>query len=78
MRSEVQKLSQKCYHLFENSAQPEMNPDKMEKICQEAGALNSFSTIYDSMVTESQSSNHKKLNRSRTVVIIYMLLYGLS
>ena len=78
MKSEVQKLSQKCYHLFENSAQPEMNPDKMEQICQEAGAINLFSTIYVSMVTERHSSNRKKLNRSRTVVIIYMLLYGLS
>lgn len=78
MRSEVTKLSQKCYQLFGNSAQPEMNPDKMEKICLEAGAINLFSSIYESMVTERQSSDRKKLNRSRTVVIIYMLLYGLS
>ena len=78
MKSEVAKLSQKCYQLFGNSAQPEMNPDKMEKICHEADAINLFSSIYESMVTERQSSDRRKLNRSRTVVIIYMLLYGLS
>ena len=78
MRTEVTKLGQKCYQLFGSSAQPEMNPDLMEKICHEAGAINLFSSIYESMVTERQSSDRRQLNRNRTVVIIYMLLYGLS
>ncbi len=35
MKIQVATLSQKCYQLFGNSTQPEMNLDKMEKICHE-------------------------------------------
>ena len=48
IRIQVAILSQKCHQLFGNSTQPEMNPDKMEKICHEARVTNLFSSIYES------------------------------
>ena len=57
---------------------PEMDPEIFEKLCIDAGAGKLFATIYQSMCTERMSESRVCLNKSRTMVIIYMLIYGQS
>ena len=57
---------------------PERDPEIFEKLCNNAGAGKLFATIYPSMYTERMSENRVRLNKSRTMVIIYMLIHGQS
>ena len=57
---------------------PEMDLEIFEKLCIDAGAGKLVATIYQSICTERMSESRVCLNKSRTMVIIYMLIYGQS
>ena len=60
------------------SYNPEMDTDEFEKLCKKVGAENLFLLIYDAMCCEKMSEDRKKLNRIRSMVVIYMMMYGQS
>ena len=55
---------------------PDMNPENFEKFCNEVGAGMIFKKIHESMCSERMSESRHSLNKLRTMVIIYMLIYG--
>ena len=55
---------------------PDMNPENFEKFCNEASAGMIFKKINESMCSERMSESRYSLNKLRTMVIIYMLIYG--
>ena len=57
---------------------PNMDPCAFESFCKNVGAGELYVLIYNSMVSERMSENRKLLNKKRTMVIIYMMLYGYS
>ena len=64
--------------LSSGSHTPEMDPNAFESFCRQVGAENLFLTVYNGMISNRMSENRKKLNKTRTMVIIYMMLYGQS
>ena len=64
--------------LSSGSYTPEMDPDAFESFCRQVGAEKLFLTVYDGMISSRMSENRRKLNKTRTMVIIYMMLYGQS
>jgi len=59
-------------------AQPEMDPDVFEKICKDADADRLYSCIQEALVLDHISEKRKNLNKLRTMVIIYIMLYSQS
>ena len=59
-------------------AQPEMDPDAFEIICKEAGAEKLYSCIQEAIMLDQISEKRKNLNKMRTMVIIYIMLYSQS
>lgn len=57
---------------------PEMDPDAFEAFCKQVGAEQIFHTVYNGMISDRMSENRRRLNKTRTMVIIYMMLYGQS
>ena len=57
---------------------PEMDPDAFEAFCKQVGAEKLFRTIYHGMISDRMSENRRRLNKTRTMVITYMMLYGQS
>eukprot|EP00112_Aurelia_sp_Birch-Aquarium-sp1_P003440 Seg1384.3 transcript_id=Seg1384.3/GoldUCD/mRNA.D3Y31 product="hypothetical protein" protein_id=Seg1384.3/GoldUCD/D3Y31 len=78
MPEEVARITKKCFELFGTTSQPVLDPKEFEKICFDAGSKLLFDTICMSITSERQSDERKHLNRVRTVVVIYILMYGLS
>ena len=55
-----------------------MDPSKFEKICNDADAQNVFPYICNAMCVERMSDNRLTLNKIRTMVIIYIMVFGQS
>ncbi len=78
LQNEVTKVRLRCTELFGDDGNPEMDPIKFEKVCEDAGARNIFQSIYKSICAERMSESRLFLNRIRTIVIIYVLVFGQS
>eukprot|EP00794_Sanderia_malayensis_P020709 gene20709-22741_t len=78
LRDEIENVKQKCTDLFGHDGTPEMNPEKFEKMCEDAGATKIFPFIFNSLCSERMSKSRQDLNRVRTMVIICMMVYGQS
>eukprot|EP00795_Rhopilema_esculentum_P010439 gene10439-19142_t len=78
LQKEVTKVKEKCFALYGDEGSPEMDPSKFEKICQDAEAPNIFPYIYNALSVERMSENRLMLNKIRTMVIIYVMIFGQS
>ena len=78
LQNEVTQVRLRCTELFGDDGNPEMDPIKFEKVCEDAGARNIFQSIYKSICAERMSESRLYLNRIRTMVIIYILVFGQS
>ena len=56
----------------------EMDATKFEEICQKLVVGNLFTTLYDATCMEKMSEERKTLNKTRAMIIIYMMMYGQS
>ena len=78
LQGEITKIRAKCTELFGEDGNPEMDPFKFEKICIDAEAPNVFPYIYHAICAEKISGNRVMLNKLRTMVIIYVMIFGQS
>ena len=58
-------------------AQPEMDPEAFEILCRDAGASELYSCIQEAML-DQMSEKRRNLNKMRTMVIMYIMLYSQS
>ncbi len=72
------KIRQKCHEKFGDEGVPEMDPAKFEFLCDEAGAGNIFPFLFNAMSFGRTSESRAQLNKIRTMVVIYMMIYGQS
>eukprot|EP00112_Aurelia_sp_Birch-Aquarium-sp1_P004638 Seg1525.10 transcript_id=Seg1525.10/GoldUCD/mRNA.D3Y31 product="hypothetical protein" protein_id=Seg1525.10/GoldUCD/D3Y31 len=78
LQDEITKIRSKCTELYGNDGSPEMDLTKFEKICKDAGASNVFTFIYNAICEERMSDNRLTVNKIRTMVIIYIMIFGQS
>ena len=78
MKEEIIRVRAKCNEIFGANGYPEMDPGKLERICLEANALNIFPFIHNAMCQDRASESRCYLNKIRTMVVIYMMIYGQS
>ena len=78
LQGEITKIRSKCTELYGDDGSPEMDPSKFEKICKDAEAQNVFPYIYNAICVERMSDNRLTLNKIRTMVIIYIMVFGQS
>ena len=78
LQDEITKIRSKCIELYRDDGSPEMDPSKFEKICNDAGAQNVFPCIYNAICVERMSDNRLTLNKIRTMVIMYIMVFGQS
>ena len=64
--------------IISKMAQPEMDPDVFENICRDAGAGELYSCIQEAIMLDQMSEKRKNLNKMRTMVIMYIMLYSQS
>ena len=59
-------------------AQPKMDPEAFEIICRDAGASELYSCIQEAIMLDQMSEKRRNLNKMRTMVIMYIMLYSQS
>ena len=77
-KDEITKIRSKCIELYGDEGSPEMDPSKFGKICNDADAQDVFPYICNAMCVERMSDNRLTLNKIRTMVIIYIMVFGQS